>query len=187
MDNKNRNQIINFYKNDGTETDKDNCDYCQIELLKSDMYALISRSSLDLIPGFVWHLGKDGYPVSYNRVNNPKLRLGYGYGIKMHKLLLGNICPKGMVIDHINRNRLDNRIENLRICTPKENSYNSSKRNSNKYKGVKNEGKNGFSVSISKDGKTYRYKNIPTEKEAAQIYDMIAEDLFGEFAGKNFL
>jgi hypothetical protein len=30
--------------------------------------------------------------------------------------------PEGMVIDHINRNRSDNRIENLRVVTPCENT-----------------------------------------------------------------
>lgn len=40
----------------------------------------------------------------------------------LHRLLAGT--PKGMWTDHINGNTLDNRKENLRICTPQENARN---------------------------------------------------------------
>jgi hypothetical protein len=33
----------------------------------------------------------------------------------------------------------------------------------------------------------HEIKNIKSEKEAAKIYDMMAENLFGNFAGKNFM
>jgi hypothetical protein len=35
--------------------------------------------------------------------------------------------PKGMVIDHINRIRTDNRVENLRYCSQQDNLINSSR------------------------------------------------------------
>jgi hypothetical protein len=40
------------------------------------------------------------------------------------KMYHGEDPPKGMSIDHINRDRVDNRIENLRLCTHSENSKN---------------------------------------------------------------
>ena len=42
--------------------------------------------------------------------------------ILLHRFLIN--CPKGFVIDHINRNKTDNRRENLRICTRSVNSQN---------------------------------------------------------------
>jgi len=185
------NRIMKFYKNDGTETDLDNCDFCQLELIGShadleNALTLVSKASIGIVTGFVWYLGKDGYPVAYKCVDDNTIKLGKG--IKLHKLLMGDQCPPGMVIDHINRNKLDNRIENLRVCTPQENSYNTTKKNSNNmYKGVKKTKNGEYTATIMKDGVRHEIKNIKSEKEAAKIYDMMAENLFGNFAGKNFM
>ena len=63
--------------------------------------------------------------------NRGYIRTSYlGEQYQLHRLIYtmhyGDI-PEGMLIDHINRNRLDNRIENLRCVTPKGNQQNRSK------------------------------------------------------------
>ncbi|AYV83595.1 MAG: HNH endonuclease [Hyperionvirus sp.] len=169
------NEIVRCYLNDGSECELDKCDYVQLKLISSDeAYALVSKRSVDVILSFKWYVGKDGYPTGYG---------GRQRGIKMHKLVMQGV--RGKVIDHINRNKLDNRLENLRICTYKENSYNTSRRN-NKFKGVKKISENKYAATISKDGVSHSINNISSETEAAKIYDMMAEELFGTFAGKNF-
>ena len=92
-----------------------------------------------------------------------------------------------MVIDHINRNKWDYRINNLRVISAKENSYNRTKNSNseNKYKGVQKRGTKYVAV-ISKDGIRREIPGFNTEEEAAECYDMMAEEMFGEFAGKNF-
>lgn len=60
----------------------------------------------------VWHLSDTGYAVKkYN-----------GETIRLHRLIVN--CPEGMVVDHLNGNKLDNRKCNLRVCTQLENSKN---------------------------------------------------------------
>lgn len=183
------NKMIACYTNDGKQSDILNCDYVQIELLgphakENNSAILISKSSLNLVVQFKWYLGKNNYPVTYSSWDNS---IKLGRGLKLHKLLHPKL-PKGYVIDHINRDRLDNRMENLRVCTQKQNSYNTSKpiNSKNKYKGVTKQTNGLFTAKITKDNQVHEIKDILNEKHAGQIYDMMAEELFGEYAGKNF-
>lgn len=179
--------ITGFFTNDGTPVSNlSECDYIQLELngshaKKEHAIALVSKELVPFICQFKWYLGKSGYPVAYQSIDkNIKL----GRGKSMHKLITPKL-QNGYVIDHINRNKLDNRLTNLRICTSLQNSYNTSRGN-NKYKGVRQNKNGNWTASISKDGKIREIKDIKSEKEAAKIYDLMAEELFGQYAGKNF-
>lgn len=60
----------------------------------------------------VWHLSDTGYAIRRN--NHQTYRL--------HRLIMN--CPEGMVVDHLNRNKLDCRKSNLRICSQLDNARN---------------------------------------------------------------
>jgi len=105
----------------------------------------------------------------------------------MHRLIMN--APEGLVVDHIDRNGLNNRKCNLRLCTKAQNVQNSRPRRnrSSKYKGVFwNKLNKKWSASIHKGDKRIYLGGFDDEIEAALAYDRKAAELFGEFAYLNF-
>lgn len=137
----------------------------------------ISVEDIDIIKEYKWHKNKWGYAegVKGKAKDNTRKK------IKMHRLILK--CPQGMEVDHINRNKLDNRRENLRICTKSENIWNSVKKNSTGARGVaKCSNNDGYYVRIQKNKNMYYqgyYKNID---DAIKARKEAEEKYFGEFA-----
>lgn len=71
---------------------------------------------LEKISQYKWHVNDMGYAV-WRGIEN-----GVKRTVRMHRHIMGT--PKGLVTDHVNHNPLDNRKENLRICTQSENMRN---------------------------------------------------------------
>lgn len=91
-------------------------------------------------------------------------------------------------LDHINRVRTDNRIENLRPATNQQNQYNKSsfRDSSSKYKGVSwKKQRNKWTVQISIAGKKTHLGYFDCEGDAAMAYNEAALEHFGIFAGLN--
>ncbi|HNY80047.1 MAG: HNH endonuclease [Sedimentisphaerales bacterium] len=108
-----------------------------------------------------------------------------GRPISMHREIMKP--PKGMVVDHINGNGLDNRRCNLRICTQLQNSQNSRRRKPGKsqFRGVFPRGEK-WQAAIQHDGKPMYLGLFDEEVEAAKARDRKAYELAGEFAVLNF-
>ena len=87
-------------------------------------------------------------------------------------------------IDHINGQRSDNRIENLRECSYSENHGNKqmNRNNTSGYKGVFLDKRDGFWFVYVASEYRGRYRTI---QEAADVYDTFAKEHFGEFALTN--
>lgn len=89
--------------------------------------ALIDLDDIEKCKPYKWVYRNDGYVSA--KINNK--------GVKLHRFIANT--PKGKHTDHINRNRLDNRKSNLRICSQSENNLNKGnyKNNSSGRKGIK--------------------------------------------------
>ncbi len=103
-------------------------------------------------------------------------------------LQTGQQPPK--FLDHINRQRADNRWKNLRAATVGENNRNLTKRKgcSSSFKGVVwNKAIKKWVVSVSIDQKSVHLGVFSSEVEAAKVYDTFVLTNYGEFAAPNFI
>ena len=77
--------------------------------------------------------------------------------------------PGDKIVDHINRDALDDRLENLRLASRSENRKNSklNKNSSTGYRGVYPNGK-GFIARITVNGKLQGLGTFRTREEAAE-------------------
>lgn len=95
----------------------------------------------------------------------------------------GQTIPDGMQVDHINRNKHDNRPSNLRLVTGSQNRCNTGKSRSNRtgFKGVSYcRTRRRLQAIIKLNGKQHKLGWFVTAEEAAAAYDRAAIALHGE-------
>lgn len=144
--------------------------------------ALVDDEDYEYLSKMKWHSSK-GYAISTQR----DMTSGKQIKIKMHRLIMNP--SKGLLVDHINGNRLDNRRENLRIVTSHQNAFNLSKvsrETTSQFKGVHFDKATGkWKGSIRFDGKLIHLGYFSDEKLCAIEYNHHAIKYFGEFAKLN--
>jgi hypothetical protein len=124
------------------------------------------------------HLNKEGYiEIRFKGKNYQGHRIAYALG--------RNTLDIPSALDHINRDRSDNRLENLRAATAQENSCNTSKRKNttSKYKGVSWYRRyQKWQAHIRHNGKSRYLGMYATEEKAHAAYCKAAAELHGDFA-----
>jgi hypothetical protein len=101
----------------------------------------------------------------------------------MHRLIL-NAGP-GDVVDHINRNTLDNRRENIRVCSTSENVQRALRKVAvSGYWGVRKSGLKYY-VTVRNKRVTVWFSSHETAEEAARQYDQVVTEIYGPLARTN--
>lgn len=111
-----------------------------------------------------------------------------GNGAYMHRLIASP--GRSQVVDHINHNGLDNRRDNLRVCTGSENQRNRSQlqvNNKSGFIGVYFDQKaERWRAKISVHGDSVYLGTFDNPIDAAMARDEAAKMQYGEFATLNF-
>ncbi len=153
------------------------------KIIFKEKIILIDKEDLVLLEGWRLELHKP------NAKSKEYVRLRKGghktyKQIYLHRLIMN--ASRGVIIDHINQNPLDNRRCNLRIANKSQNGANSKERPRRKHKlprGVMPK-KEKFAAYIHVNWKKISLGIFNSAEEAGEAYLKAREFYFGEFAPK---
>ena len=156
----------------------------KVVVLPTGEEVLVDEEDYERVSKVAWHITPQGRVVK-----NKCLRQDQnGTRTALHRFILGVTDPS-IQIDHINRNPLDNRKSNLRVCNQSQNNCNRGKlvtaKTTSKYKGVSykaNRKKNPWYCKVKYQGKHLHLGCFSTEREAGLCYNKFALEHYGEFA-----
>ncbi len=143
--------------------------------LSQSMFAVVDDIDFDRVAELRWSVSRSRrggfYAASRSLGNHP---------VRMHRFILS--APAGIGVDHINHDGLDNRRENLRLCTQGQNNGNRLPTKGRSLpKGVVLQ-RGRYCARIQVDRKGLWLGAYPTMQEAALVYDHAALHHFGDFA-----
>ena len=147
-------------------------------------FAIVDIEDFEKLNQFRWYMDKNNYVHRSQHISgsgkNRKKKT-----ISLHRYLINP--PKGKIIDHADRNPLNNLKSNLRICTRSQNEANSPGRGgTSEYKGVSwDREKLKWLAGIKHQYERIYIGVFKNEIDAAKAYNKKAKELFGEFACLN--
>lgn len=144
-------------------------------------YERLMKHSWAWVPTNGSRVGK-GYAV---RKGNKKR--GEPRTVQMHREIMN--APKGVCIDHINLNSLDNRKENLRFADAQQNGFNRRKPTvecTSRYKGVlRRKSESRWTARIKFNGRHVELGLYGSEEKAAAVYNFASRIFFGRYRHEN--
>jgi len=150
--------------------------------LTQGKFSLIDECDFKLISKYKWYAQKSSskrFHYARTTISNLPIQI---------KTQMQNLIMNSQMVDHANRDGLDNRRCNLRVATRSQNGINRDKWKSNstsKFKGVVFD-QNKWMVRICLNYKSIFVGRFNDEITAAKEYDKKAFELFGERARFNF-
>ncbi len=148
-----------------------------VALVDDEDYAELSRHK--------WYVNvsrRSKYAHRQFRDHGDGTKYGKRVLVLMHRQVMR--APKGKNVDHINGDGLDNRKENLRLCTQSQNLQNQNRYRPG-WKGVYPKGRR-WGMQIAANGESHSLNGFCDSRSAAKAYDKLAKILHGEFACLNF-
>lgn len=137
---------------------------------------MVDDADAPLVESVKWHIGgaHPGYP------GYVKGRIG-GKLVSLHRVITQ--APTGVHVDHINRNPLDNRRENLRFVSRSQNMANSRLHKNNKLgvRGVRLDKHGWYHTECKKNGIRYRKAFRDLETASTWVKEKLIE-LHGEYS-----
>lgn len=101
-------------------------DFCVEKISnENDEYFLFDSKFGEEVSHYKWCKDSCGYPCAKDGDNVIRLHR------KVVEMSIGSDIPDGIYVDHINQNKLDNRVCNLRLVTPTESAQNMPLREDN--------------------------------------------------------
>jgi len=139
-------------------------DVCVVPLTKGK-FSVTSPEFLPVVSRYLWQFMNVGYAGAHDRAKR----------FYMHRMIVqlahGDI-PHRMYVDHINRDKLDNRVENLRIVSSRDNGRNKSLLQGRRFRGVYWEAsRNKWAARAKRDGVFRLIGRFDSEVSAAIAYN----------------
>lgn len=144
---------------------------------------LLSPEDADIAQRGVYsRVRKSSYPEL--STYSPELKKTSSLSRTIMKRILQRDLTSQECVDHINRNPLDNRRDNLRLCSRSENNKNIRKKRQtkNNFKGLSLNKIGTWRVEITSQRTRYYLGTFDTEAEARAAYIGAAKVLHGDFA-----
>jgi len=149
------------------------------------LVTVVDDADFDMLNAFSWM----ATPASNKKKHYVSRSIWVGGSNKtvyMHRVLLN--APRGLEVDHIDGDSLNNQRANLRLCTKGQNAVNRrSYSPASGYRGVYgNTPRDTFKAEVTTNGERQRLGTFADPVEAAKAYDKAAMAAFGDFAILNF-